>query len=195
MVTRRRRQLSPEEKSLWEQVARTTQRLHAARPPDADPFVSPPPPAPVAAAPSPPPPPKPRPKKVAPTPPPPVAAPVRRRGPPAPEQLDRRTVHRLARGTIAIDGRIDLHGLTQAEAHDRLLGYLAVAQSTGGRMVLVITGKGAPDIGAERGVLRRAVPGWLSSPLFRIVVSGYEEAHRSHGGSGALYVRIRKAGP
>ncbi|MGE3717826.1 MAG: Smr/MutS family protein [Bauldia sp.] len=115
---------------------------------------------------------------------------MRRRGPPAPQALDRRSVHRLGRGALGIDGRIDLHGSTQEEAHDRLRGYLALVQSNGGRIVLVITGKGKDD--GERGVLRRAVPQWLSSPLFRVLVSGYGEAHRTHGGSGALYVRIRK---
>jgi DNA-nicking Smr family endonuclease len=45
----------------------------------------------------------------------------------------------------------------------------------------------------ERGVLRRMVPQWLAMPDVRhLVVLGYEEAHTSHGGSGALYVRIRK---
>ncbi len=80
--------------------------------------------------------------------------------------LDRRTTSRLARGGIDVDARIDLHGLTQAAAHRRLLGFLEDARRQGARIVLVITGKGAPaelagpgDTG--RGILRRAVPAWL----------------------------------
>ena len=104
----------------------------------------------------------------------------------------------MARGTLAIDGRIDLHGMTQMAAHDRLHRFLRDAQAGGARIVLVITGKGRPGSedgapGEERGVLRRRVPQWLAEPAVRGIVLGFEEAHRSHGGGGALYVRIRKA--
>lgn len=117
--------------------------------------------------------------------------PPKRRAGAAPEPLDRKTVTRLARGTLGLDGRLDLHGLTQEEAHRILQLFLSEAQANGGRMVLVITGKGGgPD---DRGVLRRSVPHWLSSPRFRGLVSGFDQAHRSHGGSGALYVRVKRA--
>ena len=45
---------------------------------------------------------------------------------------------------------------------------------------------------SERGVLRRQVPQWLNQPEFRNVVVSFEEAHIGHGGTGALYVRIRR---
>ena len=108
----------------------------------------------------------------------------------APGAIDRRTTRRIARGAIAIDARIDLHGHTQAEAHRRLLDFLLSVQDSGGRLVLVITGKGA--VGEGGGVLRRMLPGWLSSPRFRPFVLGYDEAHRSHGGGGAFYVRLKR---
>ncbi|MDX5595087.1 Smr/MutS family protein [Pseudovibrio sp. SPO723] len=95
-----------------------------------------------------------------------------------------------------IDARIDLHGMTQHQAHDRLRGFLYQSQASGHSLVLVITGKGAsPDsapYGDMRGVLRRMVPQWLSLPDFRSFVVGFEQAHASHGGEGALYVRIRR---
>jgi DNA-nicking Smr family endonuclease len=37
------------------------------------------------------------------------------------------------------------------------------------------------------------VPQWLSQPEFRTFVVGFEEAHIGHGGTGALYVRIRRS--
>jgi DNA-nicking Smr family endonuclease len=95
---------------------------------------------------------------------------------------------------VPIDARVDLHGLTQAAAHQRLRHFLAEAHLTGVKMALVITGKGAPDadrLGEERGVLRRVVPAWLASGEFRAFVIGFEPAGRRHGGEGALYVRIR----
>jgi DNA-nicking Smr family endonuclease len=109
--------------------------------------------------------------------------------PPALAPLGRRAKQRVVRGRDPIDGRLDLHGLTQAEAHDALLGFLHTAQSRGARLVMVITGKGR---GGEGGVLKRQVPLWLALPEFRAMVVGFEEAHQRHGGEGALYLRLRK---
>jgi len=83
--------------------------------------------------------------------------------------------------------------MTRVRAHRALLGFLQRAHHDGLTFVLVITGKGAPRADAERGVLRRQVPEWLSLPEFRTLVVGFEEAHVGHGGEGALYVRIRRA--
>lgn len=112
--------------------------------------------------------------------------------PPAPVPLGRRMRTRVARGKEAIDGRLDLHGLTQSEAHAALLRFLRTASSRGARLVLVITGKGARGEG-ERGVLKRRVPQWLGLPEFRAFVIGFEDAHVAHGGEGALYVRVRRS--
>jgi DNA-nicking Smr family endonuclease len=112
--------------------------------------------------------------------------------PPSPAStLARRERQQLARGKAEIGGRIDLHGLTQAEAHDALLRFLRRAQAEGAKFVLVITGKGGP--GGDRGVLRRQVPLWLALPDMRACVLGFDVAHVGHGGEGALYVRLRKA--
>jgi len=127
-------------------------------------------------------------------------APVR---PPAPKPaskpalpvigLERREKQRLARGTQAIDSRIDLHGKTQSEAHAALLGFLRRAQAQGARVVLVITGKGGGSgSSGRRGILKRQVPLWLRLPEFRLLVLAIEDAHVTHGGEGALYVRVRR---
>ncbi len=107
--------------------------------------------------------------------------------------IDRRARQKIARGRVEIDARLDLHGMKQNEAREHLSAFLHRAQARGKSLVLVITGKGtaAPE-GAERGVLRRAVPLWLSLPEFRALVIGFEEAAPAHGGAGALYVRIRR---
>ena len=111
--------------------------------------------------------------------------------------IDKRERRQVVRGTRAIDARIDLHGMRQAEAHGALRGFLAIAQMRGYSMVLVITGKGGgggdmPYAADERGVLRRVVPQWLRMPDMRPLILGVEEAHHGHGGSGALYVRLRR---
>jgi DNA-nicking Smr family endonuclease len=106
--------------------------------------------------------------------------------------LGRRLTRRVARGKEAIDARLDLHGLTQAQAHSALLHFLRNAHARDARLVLVITGKGLRGDGGERGVLRRHVPQWLALPESRSLVVGFEDAHIAHGGEGALYVRLRR---
>ena len=120
--------------------------------------------------------------------------------PPPLAPLERRLKKQLARGRSAIDQSIDLHGMNQAQAHSALRGFLSFAQSQGDRLVLVVTGKGAAKAGGpesfraeEPGVLRRIVPHWLHAPDLRAIVVGFEEAGRAHGGSGALYVRLRRS--
>lgn len=120
---------------------------------------------------------------------------------PALTPLDRRFKQRVARGREAIDARIDLHGMTQREAHAALSRFLHRAQADGARTVIVVTGKGsgraakggADDSPREHGVLRRQVPMWLALPEFRPLVVGFVDAHAGHGGEGALYVRLRRA--
>jgi DNA-nicking Smr family endonuclease len=104
--------------------------------------------------------------------------------------LDRPTHDKLAAGRLPIEARVDLHGLTQDQAYALLHSFLARAHSAGVRYVLVITGKGTSSGGD--GVLKRAVPGWLGTAPFRMLVSGLDPAARGHGGAGALYVRLRK---
>lgn len=108
--------------------------------------------------------------------------------------IDRKTLRKLRRGDRRYDQTLDLHGMTQRQAHDRLRDFLIRAQTEGAQLVLVITGRGerAPlqNAESERGVLRRQVPEWLRS--FRGLVSGFEEAPPRLGGGGALFVRIRR---
>jgi DNA-nicking Smr family endonuclease len=104
----------------------------------------------------------------------------------------RRMKQRVARGKETIDGRLDLHGLTQSEAHATLLHFLRSASARRARLVLVITGKGMRGGDGERGVLKRQVPQWLGLPEFRALVVGFEDAHIAHGGEGAIYVRVRR---
>jgi len=110
--------------------------------------------------------------------------------------VERRTLTALRRGRKDVDSVIDLHGMRQEEAHFALLSFLHRAQSSGHGLVLVITGKGGAAVSAglfeERGVLRRMVPHWLRLPDLRHLVIGFEEASPQHGGSGALYIRLRR---
>ncbi len=105
--------------------------------------------------------------------------------------LDRKTQTRMRRGQVQIEGRLDLHGMTQTQAHRVLLNFLEDAYYGGRRSVLVITGKGLTRDG-EIGVLRRAVPRWLNEPPMSAWIKGFDYAARQHGGEGAIYVLIRR---
>jgi DNA-nicking Smr family endonuclease len=114
---------------------------------------------------------------------------------PALSGVERRLKAKLAQGKAGVDAVLDLHGMHQHTAFGALRHFLSTAQRDGAKLVLVITGKGerpSADPLEQSGVLRRAVPHWLSSPDMRATVIGFEEATRPHGGSGALYVRIRR---
>ena len=106
--------------------------------------------------------------------------------PPQPIEPRRRRRLELEREDLA--GRLDLHGLDQDRARAVLSQFVLRAHAEGRRAILVITGKGA--LGA--GVLRRRVPEWLAEPPLRGMVAGVSEAHRRHGGEGALYVAIKR---
>jgi DNA-nicking Smr family endonuclease len=116
---------------------------------------------------------------------------------PAQPALDRRTAQRLQRGQLPIEGRLDLHGMTQKQAYAALLRFVSASRTYNRRLVLVVTGKGwNPDARKPEeavGVLRRSVPRWLESPPFTEHVSGVMDAHLRHGGSGALYVMLRRS--
>lgn len=120
-------------------------------------------------------------------------------GRPAPEKAVDPAIHKkVRRGRIEIDGTIDLHGMTQAEARDTLRRYIGARSARGDRTILVITGKGAKSdndyIAAmtERGILRTMLPIWLSEPGLAHLISGWSLAARGHGGEGAYYVRLRR---
>jgi DNA-nicking Smr family endonuclease len=174
------RSLSDDERALWDTVTRAVAPLRKPKPKKSEE------PA-VSAAPSPP-----RRMRAVKAPPP---APPKAHAPPPLVPLGRRMRSKLVRGSESIDDRIDLHGMTQADAHAALAHFLRRAQHRGARVVLVITGKGvrnSADASSERGVLKRQVPHWLDSAALRPLVIGYESAGATHGGAGALYVRLRR---
>ena len=180
----RRRPLTADERRLWAEVVRSIAPL-AGR---AAPVVEPEPARPAAEAP-------------------PALAVSKPRSSPAREPrpvlpplapIEPKTVRALSRGRTKAESVLDLHGLTQAEAHSALTRFLMRSQSSGHRLVLIVTGKGRPEDGlrpGDRGVLRRMVPHWLALPEARHIVLGWDEAGTRQGGAGALYVRLRRPGP
>jgi DNA-nicking Smr family endonuclease len=192
----RRRTLRPDEEELWQAVARTAKPLHALT--HRRKVEGPPPPLHIK------------------PPEPPLRLPAFRLGEKsrlqsghgaaptqsdAPVLMDAKAHARMTRGKLAPEARLDLHGMTLAEAHPELTHFILNAQSAGLRLVLVITGKGKPKpddglfgspIPQRTGVLRHQVPLWLRQAPLGPCVLQISESHLKHGGAGAFYVYLRR---
>jgi DNA-nicking Smr family endonuclease len=162
------RKLKPDEAHLWGHVTATVRPM----PGRLAPSVKPPP---VEAAPAH----LPIPVKAAPQ----KARPVQ-----PPEAIEPGRHKRIVRGHEPLEARIDLHGMTHDRARAALEGYIRRVWDEGCREVLVITGKGTQG----DGVLRRFTPEWLAAAPLRDLVAGVSQAHRRHGGEGALYVALKR---
>lgn len=190
------RRLAPEDLYLWRLVTQSVAKLR----PDA-----PPPPAPKPAQPEPPPavtPAKAKKGRIPTSPPP----PPRKSEPKAlavgnVADMDRSTADKLRRGRLEIEGRLDLHGMSAAQAQAAVGRFIAASHHLGRRCVLIITGKGmrrraaAPWLRAEEGddgVLRSGLPRWLNEPALRPMVLAVTPAQPQHGGQGAVYVMLKR---
>lgn len=184
------RRLTAEEKAIWAQVARTVTPL------------APPPPTGMPAAPEPPVPDLPPPLPVrkvkgrVPPPLPPKATPARPPRADGPLNLDGSWEKRIAKGTLAPDFSLDLHGSNLDQAYLRLMHGLVQAKAMGARVVLVVTGKPRPvdamDRGAARGAIRAKIADWLAASEHAHDIVATRGAHRRHGGQGAIYVVLKK---
>lgn len=121
-----------------------------------------------------------------------------------PSGVDGTTAEKLRKGELKPQASLDLHGMTENVAHRALATFMRGAASRGLRLVIVVTGKGAPaatsdepfDLEREtsrRGVLKTMTPRWLREPDLAPFIADVRSAHRSHGGDGALYVYLRKS--
>jgi DNA-nicking Smr family endonuclease len=104
------------------------------------------------------------------------------------EPLDHNLERKLRQGSVAIEARLDLHGMQQIAAHVALEEFLAQQVKAGRRCLLVITGKGR---GGE-GVLRGSLAGWLASSVFASHILALRPASVRHGGAGAFYLMLRR---
>ena len=105
--------------------------------------------------------------------------------------VDRRTATRFRRGLMPMDAKLDLHGHTRESGRQALTGFLRAHRAAGRRCVLVVTGKGLKDDWSV-GALRQALPGWLNAPDLRRLILAYCQAQPHHGGSGAVYILLRR---
>lgn len=171
-MTKKRRDLTVEEKKLWRRVATTLKTRRPLPVETEDIGEEPEPPkraAPRVAA------------KVTPAP---AARPKM-----APPPQNRGNEKRVRRGKLEIGASLDLHGHTQESGRAALVRFIRAAQARGDSTIIVITGVGR---GGE-GVLKRRFPEWIAERDIRAFITGFAPAHRAHGGAGAFYVFIKRA--
>jgi DNA-nicking Smr family endonuclease len=101
--------------------------------------------------------------------------------------LRTQVMRRLRRGLYPIEDELDLHGLTQSDARDRLVDFIARSRDGGCRCVRIIHGKGYRS-GARGPVLKTAVNLWLRRHMD---VMAFVSARAIDGGAGAMYVLLR----
>ena len=171
------RRLSPEEQTLWARVVESVRPLHAsgdAAPQKSEEKVEPKPGLLRKPAPRP-------------------APPVLSKKPQPGTTLDASWDRRLGRGLVQPDMSVDLHGHNLATAYDILDRRLEQAIASGARVLLLITGKpprGEPPV--ARGRIRAAVGDWLAASRHAGDIAAVRGAHPRHGGTGALYIIIRR---
>jgi DNA-nicking Smr family endonuclease len=107
--------------------------------------------------------------------------------------LDHKIVLKLRRGEFAVQGHLDLHGLTRDEAKREVEAFIRSSRLAGKRCVLVVHGRGLHSKD-QLPVLKDAVKGWLGTQRFARHVLAFATARPADGGAGALYVLLRKAG-
>lgn len=114
-----------------------------------------------------------------------------------PRQLDKRTEEKLRKGKMPIERKLDLHGFNKSQAYAALENFITTAFNQKCRCVLVVTGKGKPKTSAgwlepAEGILKQNVPQWLSTPPLNREVLKILPAQPKDGGSGAIYVYLRR---
>ena len=113
------------------------------------------------------------------------------------DNIDNQTAKKFKREDFKIEAVLDLHGITEKDAYTRVINFIQQSYAAHKRCVIIITGKGTKphqddDIFAARGILKTAVPNWLNSPEIRPLILAYKHPSEAKGGSGALYILLRR---
>ncbi len=172
------RRLTPEEKRLWSEVKKTIAPLHDGEEAQAEPAVLAPAPELSVRKPV-----KVRLPESAP-----ARRPARKTSTGMFDGIDHHMSRRFVQGELAIDATLDLHGMSSPRAHERFMRFVEQGYTARQRMLLVITGKGR----AGSGVLRAALPAWVSDESMARYVLALHPAQAHHGGDGAYYILLRR---
>lgn len=95
---------------------------------------------------------------------------------------------RLKQGKYEMEARLDLHRLTVEQARNEVFGFIREALGYELRNVMIVPGRGTHSQAPEA-ILKSYVNKWL--PEFE-EVQAFCSAQPMHGGTGAVYVMLRK---
>ena len=104
---------------------------------------------------------------------------------------DRGLLVPLKRGEFSVQGNLDLHGLTRAEAKDAVERFLGESCRAGKRCVLLVHGRGL-NSKDQIPVLKEQLKVWLRRGRIGRAVLAFATARPHDGGAGALYVLLRR---
>jgi DNA-nicking Smr family endonuclease len=108
-------------------------------------------------------------------------------------QMDGALARKFKREEIKVEAVLDLHGVKEKDAHDKVLNFIKSCYNNQKRCVLIITGKGiSDDPFSGKGILKKSVPGWLYSDDVGSLILAYKNPSEALGGAGALYILLRK---
>jgi DNA-nicking Smr family endonuclease len=107
--------------------------------------------------------------------------------------IDAGIVAKLRRGEFAVQGYLDLHGMTREEAKGAVDDFLRRARQAGKRCVLLVHGRGTHSRD-QLPVIKDALRTWLSTHRFGRHVLAFATARPQDGGAGAVYVLLRRLG-
>ena len=97
---------------------------------------------------------------------------------------------KLRMGRYDIEARLDLHRMTVKQARDEVKQFIDEASKLGLRTLLILHGKGQRKVEKENtAVLKGYVNHWLQQLE---MVQAFHSAQPVHGGTGAVYVLLRK---
>jgi len=109
-------------------------------------------------------------------------------------QMDGGLAKRFKREEFKVEATLDLHGVTEKAAFERVCDFIKSAYQQRKRCVLIVTGKGLDEeIFSSKGVLRKSVPGWLSYSEISPLILAFKNPSEAKGGIGALYILLRKS--
>ena len=105
--------------------------------------------------------------------------------------LDPRLLRRLRAGEFAYQAHVDLHGFTAEEARPQVEAFLRRAHQAGQRCVLIVHGRGR-NSKDQIPVLKNRLTGWLARGHWSRLILAFTSARPYDGGTGALYVLLRR---
>lgn len=103
--------------------------------------------------------------------------------------IDWNSDKKLIQGKYEIDYKIDLHGLTIDEAYNKIRLLFNKAELNNYRCLLIITGKG---LHSQNQTIKQSIIEWFKEPFFSNKIIKYTDAQKIHGGSGAIYVLLKR---